>query len=214
MILLQALVVSLLIGIIRGGRPTPRDVLPLRWPALPLACLVVQFGAMRLGEGHSHGFDLPAGLLLASNLALLFMVWINRHAPGMLWLGLGLLLNLAVMLANGGYMPIAPEILERIGGQAMATAPAGTRLLGYKDVLLPREQTWLWLLSDMLVLPPPLAHNAFSPGDVLIAVGLFTFVQRVLLPGTAARPREVAALAPAATARWSRHGGDRSAPRS
>jgi hypothetical protein len=200
MILLQALIIAILLGIIRGGRPNLRNPLPLRWPALPLICLVAQVVAMRLGGPRTAGFDLPAGILLVSNLALLVMVWANRRVPGMLWLGLGLLLNMTVMLANGGYMPIAPETLERIGGQAMAAAPAGTRLLGYKDIVLPREQTCLAVLSDVLVLPPPLAANAFSPGDVLIAVGLFLFVQRVLLPGATAGSREVAALASTAPA--------------
>lgn len=195
MILLQALIIAILLGVIRGGRPNLQNPLPLRWPALPLICLVAQFVAMRLGGPRTAGFDLPAAILLVSNLALLVMVWINRRVPGMCWLGLGLLLNLTVMLANGGYMPIAPDTLERIGGQAMAAAPAGTRLLGYKDIVLPREQTCLGVLSDVLVLPPPLAANAFSPGDVLIVVGLFLFVQRVLLPDATAGSREVAALA-------------------
>jgi hypothetical protein len=209
MILLQVLIIAILLGIIRGGRPTPRGRLPVRWPALPLICLVAQFVAIRLGGPRTGGFDLPAGILLVSNLALLLMVWINRRVPGMRWLGLGLLLNLTVMLANGGYMPIAPETLARIGGQALATAPPGTRLLGYKDIVLPREQTWLGILSDVLVLPPPFAANAFSLGDASIAVGLFVFVQRVLLPVTTAGPRELTASSPAAPARSARHERDR-----
>jgi hypothetical protein len=187
MILLQALVISILIGIIRGGRPTPRFRVPLRWPALPLVCLAAQAVAVRLGSPRSAGFDLPAGILLLSSLALLVMVWANRRVPGMLLLGLGLLLNLVVMLVNGGYMPIAPETLVRIGSPGLAAAPAGTRMMGFKDVVLPYEQTLLWALSDILVLPWPFAPNAFSPGDVLIALGLFVFTQRVLLnPGAGA----------------------------
>jgi hypothetical protein len=215
MILFQVLIVAIFVGTIRGGRPALRGPLPCRWPALPLVCLAAQTLAMRLGNARSDGFDLPAGILLLANLALLFMVWTNRRVPGMLLLGLGLLLNLVVMLANGGYMPIAPETLGRIGAHDLAAAPVGTRMLGYKDLVLPREQTQLGVLSDILVLPWPFAPNAFSVGDVLIAVGLFVLVQRVLLvPGAEAAPRETAAVSAFPPARWSLRGGERTAPHS
>lgn len=191
MILLQLLLAAILVGMVRGGRPLLRGPFPVRWPALPLACLAAQTAALRLGGAHTDGFDLPAVILLLANLGLLLMVWTNRHVPGMWFLGLGLLLNLVVMLANGGYMPIAPETLVRIGAHDLAAAPAGTRMLGWKDVVLPPEQAQLVALSDVLVLPRPFAPNAFSLGDVLIAIGLFVFVQRVLLiPPTAVALQE------------------------
>jgi hypothetical protein len=126
---------------------------------------------------------LPVGLLLLSGLTLAVVVWVNRQLPGMLLLGLGLLLNLVVMCANGGYMPIEPAVVERIGhaDHAVATG-SGTRLAYSKDIVLPREETRLWLLSDVLVLPPPFPlPSAASIGDVCIAAGAFFLVQRALL---------------------------------
>ena len=186
MILLQALAIAILVGVLRGGRPSQLMLVPLRWPALPLFASAAQFLVVRLGDGQRAAPDLLAGILLLSNLALLLMVWVNRHIPGMALLGVGLILNLVVMLANGGAMPISPETMARIGA-ADPAALLGTRVLGCKSVLLLLEQTQLWFLSDVLVLPPPFALSAFSAGDVLIAWGVFEMVQWVLLAPLAGR---------------------------
>jgi hypothetical protein len=180
-ILLQAVAFSAIVGFLRGGRLSPLLALPLRWPAVPLLCYAGQAVVLRLGAPRTTGFDLPALALLCSNLVLLRMAVVNRRLAGMALLGLGLLLNLVVMLANGGYMPIAPETMARIGYDNAGALPAGTRLVGYKDVVLPGEQTVLAVLSDVLVLPPPFAPSAFSIGDILIAAGGFLVVQWVLL---------------------------------
>ena len=50
-----------------------------------------------------------AGILVASQLVLLVFIWLNRDKTGILILGLGLLLNLLVIIINGGLMPITPE---------------------------------------------------------------------------------------------------------
>jgi hypothetical protein len=183
MILLFALVVAFVVGLLRGGKLLGLASLPLRWPAVPLlafaAQAVVMFLPGRRGEGL---WSLHAGLLVISYLALLLTVWVNRRIAGMGLLGLGLILNLAVMLTNGGYMPVTPEMMPRIGYDHLGGAQAGERLVGSKSVILPREQTRLWILSDIFAFsfPFPLC-GAFSMGDVLIAVGAFRIVQSALL---------------------------------
>jgi len=48
-------------------------------------------------------FVLPLSLVI-----LLLFVWSNRRNQGFWLLGIGLLLNLSVIVANGGLMPISP----------------------------------------------------------------------------------------------------------
>jgi hypothetical protein len=94
-------------------------------------------------------------------------------------IGLGLLLNLTVILANGGYMPTSPEALQRGGYVASSPIIPGTRLAKSKDIILPRAETRLWFLSDALVIPPPFPWpTVFSVGDVVIAAGTFLLVQQ------------------------------------
>jgi len=129
-------------------------------------------------------------LLLLSYLLILGVVWKNRRLSGFRAIGLGLLLNLTVMMANGGFMPIQPGVLENFGHQHMVTKmESGYRVLHSKDVLLTREETRLWILSDVFAFDPPFfSPTAFSPGDVLIAAGAFLFVQSAMLSSRARRP--------------------------
>lgn len=192
MVLLYVVAVAFLVGLLRGGKLSRMLTLPLRWPALPLAAFAAQAVVVYWPRSSDQvSALLPIGLLLLSSLTLVAVVWVNRRLSGMFLLGLGLILNLAVMVANGGYMPIEPAAVARIGhtDRLLATS-SGTRVVYSKDVVLPREQTRLWLLSDVLVLPSPFpVPSAASIGDACIAVGAFLLVQRALLGPRSPRAR-------------------------
>jgi len=92
-------------------------------------------------------------------------------------------MNLLVVLANGGFMPVTLEALRRAGLVHLALGlEPGSRLVATKDILLPRQDTRLWILSDIFVIPPPLPFNTiFSLGDFFLALGAFTFFQCAML---------------------------------
>jgi len=174
MILLAALLVSLLIGLLLGGKLSRLAALPLRLPWLALLAFGLQIYLLYWPSAMAPALLSPhTAILVASYLLLLVFVWINRRLPGMLIIGLGLLMNLTVMLANGGYMPITPEAVIQVGHEyELQTFEPGARLRNTKDILLPREQTNLWFLSDIFVVAPPFPiPSVFSPGDVVLALG-------------------------------------------
>jgi Family of unknown function (DUF5317) len=117
---------------------------------------------------------LAALSIVTSQLLLLIFAWLNRHLPGMLILIAGLVLNLAVMIANGGFMPINPHTAERIiGAERITSFELGSRI-GYKDILLPAGGTRLEWLADRFLPPAWLPYQvAFSLGDIFIALGAF-----------------------------------------
>jgi hypothetical protein len=113
--------------------------------------------------------------LVGSQLILLVFVLYNRGHPGLKLLGIGLGMNLAVIVFNGGLMPINPDTVSRLVPDVSRDAwEIGRRFGVSKDIILPVNQSRLWWLSDQLLSPEWSPYKvAFSLGDILIAVGAF-----------------------------------------
>lgn len=191
MILLLALAVALLVALLRGGSLRNLADFHLEWGWLAGLALAIQIVAIYWATGDRYLY-LQGGALVVSSLLLLPVVWRNRRSPGLALIGLGLALNLTVMVANGGFMPITPEAVARIGHQHLIVQLGGVeRMRGSKGIVLPREETALWVLSDIFIIPPPFpVASAFSLGDVLVAVGAFIFLQRAMV-GASPRSSEL-----------------------
>jgi hypothetical protein len=178
-ILLLAVLAGVLAGLTRawlGGRRYQLDALDHTW--LIFLAVFIQGLAFYFPPTRSRIPDQIAALLLiSSQIGLFVFVWLNRKQPGLWVLGAGLVLNLLVIVANGGMMPISPEVAtELFPTQPVDSWETGVRFGWSKDILLPKADTLFWWLSDCLVSPEWfLPRVAFSPGDVLIAIGAFWF---------------------------------------
>jgi len=184
-ILVIAVAISLVIAIVRGGRLGRLADLGIERAWLVLAAVALQYPLVYIHVGGQRVLGLPmAGVLMAASWVVLAVaLWVNRRLPGMALIGCGMVLNLLVMSANGGWMPITPEAVSRLNATSKVVMVGATaRMWGAKNIVLPRADTRLWWLSDVFVLPPPFPMRvAFSPGDVLIAAGLFWLLQRGML---------------------------------
>ena len=121
----------------------------------------------------------PAGaawlpfLLPASHLLLIPFLVRNLSFRGIQVILIGLFLNLAVMLANGGLMPIEPSAVRAVGGVELSELHPGDHVPGTKNRLLPASDARAALLSDRYVVPMPGPFGAVvSIGDLFIAAGL------------------------------------------
>lgn len=171
MFLLWAVVLGLLIGLLRRGRLANLAKLELRGLWLILAALVIQLLIFPLGPREPIIRAGTAYLHLLSYLCLLAFIGLNWRYFEFRIMGAGLALNLLVIAANGGYMPASAGALRRAGLEAVAaTLEQG---LHHGNTVLMGPQTRLNFLGDILYLPAaiPLA-NAFSVGDLLLALGL------------------------------------------
>ena len=179
MILLLAVLAGVLAGLARawlGRRHYRLDALDRVW--LINLAVFIQGLAFYFPFSRSRIPDqLAALLLITSQIGLFVFVWLNRKQPGLWVLGAGLILNLLVIVVNGGMMPISPEVAsELIPARPVDSWETGVRFGWSKDILLAKADTLFWQLSDCLVSPAWLpARVAFSPGDVLIAIGAFWF---------------------------------------
>ncbi|MEW5828777.1 MAG: DUF5317 domain-containing protein [Chloroflexota bacterium] len=121
-----------------------------------------------------------ASLVLSQSFLLVF-TFVNRHLPGMALLLIGLGCNLAVIVANGGFMPLPLETAQRlVPPTVLSQLEIGARLgSSSKDILLPEAQIILPWLADRFASPAFLPYRfAFSLGDVLVAAGAFLVLAR------------------------------------
>ena len=185
MILVAATVLSIAVALLRGGRFTSLVRMPLRWGVLAVAAFVIQ--ALFIYQTPSRRVIGVWGweelLFVGSHLLLLVVVWANRQLAGVKWIGLGLLLNLVVMVANGGWMPITPEAIVKVGHTSLVPSlVSGTRVYSSKNIVLSSQETRLWFLSDVFVLSRPFpVPSVFSIGDVFVALGVFLLLQGAML---------------------------------
>jgi hypothetical protein len=184
-----AILIGLLAGLVRGGSLAAIGEARLRWLWLVPAGLLVS-GYVALGVGlEAPWWVLP--LHLGSYALLLAVMIANRRVVGIPIIAAGLVLNALVIASNGGLMPQSPQTIH-------VKHPDETFLPGQhprhtKDVVLPREATRLWWLSDVLVTPEGLpVRTVVSVGDVILAAGLVWCVQGLMqrrrrAPGRALR---------------------------
>src|SRR5690242_19154518 len=164
--LLLSVIPAVLIGWALKGRLTALAELRLRWIWLIVAGLAVQVVAMGY-VGRSWTFvtaNRPA-IIIGTYLLVVIGLARNWRVPGMAVVALGFALNFAVIVANGGQMPVTRETIEASGqGWLLTETTEGQPVLHSKDILLPKDQTRLWALSDIFITPPPV-RRAASLGD-------------------------------------------------
>ena len=166
---LVLLVLGLVSGLARGGKVSNLGQVELRYPALVAAGLVLQVGA-ELTTG-PRPTTRGIVVLCASYVLLVAFVTANRHIPGTLIIAGGLVLNLAVIVANGG-MPVSLEAARIAGidpGTYLDSAVKHRRML---------PSTPLGFLGD--VIPIPFLRTVVSAGDVVIAAGIFRLVDALV----------------------------------
>ena len=177
MILLTAIIAGLLFGLVRsrvGRNHYQPPVLVHTWLVV-IAVLPQVFAFYYAPVARLTPAWLASVCLIVSLFGLLVFVGLNLGRPGIWLLGLGLVLNLIVIVLNGGLMPISPAVGVRLfTDHPVQALETGLRLAWSKDIVLARSDTVLWWFSDCFLLPRWFpVQIAFSIGDVLVALGAF-----------------------------------------
>jgi hypothetical protein len=116
-------------------------------------------------------------LLILSQIVLILLLLLNHHVPGANVFALGIILNTTVMVANGGWMPVTPETQRFVHPDR--PVEVDVKPPSSKNIVLPRSETKLWFLSDIIRVTLPWRRNAISIGDVLLIVGAALFIFQI-----------------------------------
>jgi Family of unknown function (DUF5317) len=155
--MLGGIALGLVFGVVTGGHVTNLARLKFRWPLLIVVAILIREALLVTPLSRVDGAQYVYLVALAGIVA--WTVWHFDLIRGIWLVSIGAALNLLVIAFNGGHMPVAAE----------AAGPLiGTGTIGPYTIMGPG--TNLSLLGDWIRLYP--LNQVYSPGDVLIAIGL------------------------------------------
>lgn len=162
MLNLAAIVVGFVLGLGGGGKISNLALLKFRLPWLLVAAVVLRYAVVFSPLNRLEGAQYIYALSLA--LIVVWTVWHLRRLPGVWLVTLGGLLNLVVILANDGRMPVDRTLAaQQLGGILVQKGHLGQYTVMGPDTHL----NWLGDWLSLRVLP-----EAYSVGDILIAMGI------------------------------------------
>ncbi|MEA2554997.1 MAG: hypothetical protein QOI60_328 [Actinomycetota bacterium] len=165
-VVVPLVILALLAGLVAGGSLRAFERVRVHWWAAALVGLLLQ--AAPAARDHR----LAVAALAASYCFLVAFALINRRLPGAWLVMLGLGLNLAVVLPNGG-MPVSASAVDAAGGSASAQIDdLKHHVAEGNDVLV--------FMGDVIPVPGPIGI-VLSPGDVLLYTGIAWFLLAVTL---------------------------------
>jgi hypothetical protein len=175
-----------------GGRLLLLGEQRLRAGWVAVVGLLAQILIISVAPGGSHGAHVAVHL--GSYVLIGYVLWANRRLPFVWMIAAGGALNFTAIAANGGVMPATRGALRTAG-----SLPRPGHFINSTIV----EHPHLQFLGDVFAIRAPWAHNVFSAGDIVIALGTFLCIHtlcgsRAALAGRAAGPS--AATAPSSTA--------------
>jgi hypothetical protein len=189
-LLIPALVlVAVALGFALGGRLHGFEDLRIHRWGLAIAGLGLQLVPGVEVAGIPAAVVGPVMLALSYGLLVVFLLS-NRWIPGARVMSIGLVLNLAVVMVNGG-MPVRAEAIERAGGDPYVLSQAEAA----KHHLM-TEDDMLWQLGDIVPVPAPVG-DVLSIGDVLLYGGMIFSIVQIMRGRRRENPRPLAWWFPA-----------------
>ncbi|MHB0913623.1 MAG: DUF5317 domain-containing protein [Armatimonadota bacterium] len=190
---LEALILSIIIGLLRGGRLTNLGRIPIRHDWLLTIPAAIFLAACTTTLTHTTAKFMPYIQVanIVQYVVLIIAIVLNLHIRELWFVLIGAFSNFLAMVTNGGLMPMTASALKAAKMEQLiktATSSASRHSIA-------GPETHLKWLVDIIPVPPPsfLPHRismtlqeVASVGDVLVAIAVFVLVQRYMC-----RPKEV-----------------------
>lgn len=178
--LVESLAASLILGKIRGGKFINIGKEEIKGWYLIVSSFVLEYGAVFFaGKGSDFVKTNIFYIHSFSYLLLLIGVIMNIKKISFQIMTVGVLLNLIVILSNGGQMPVSIWAMEKAGLLRNID-----RIYNRADIVhcFMEPTTKLWFLGDVF----PIGRSGFfsyvvSIGDIIMSLGVFVYIQRLML---------------------------------
>jgi hypothetical protein len=177
---------ALAIAVLIGGDVRRLSQIRIRHLELLLAAFVAKVAVALLGTAHTQiAVNAARPLNVIGAVLLLAVVWFNRRIPGAILFGSGLTLNLIVIVAFRGRMPVLVPHDADPNSAVLALLRGGLDPL---HVALEHPQG-LWFLGDILAIPSIGGHSSLvSIGDLVMAAGVAWLIIRCSQPSGRLQP--------------------------
>lgn len=156
------------VALLRGGSLKALAETEFEWLWVLFLGLALQLGAQIWAPEWLDGAPGTAVIVVSNALVVVFLL-INRAMPGVILIGLGLAMNVTVIVANGA-MPVSASASRSAG---IEPPPPGVADVEHE--LLDDDTKVPWL-ADVLAIPG--TREVFSVGDVVLALGVGHLVYR------------------------------------
>jgi hypothetical protein len=187
----DGIIIGLIVGLLRKGNLRALSNLKLKWGwVFPLLLIVQLFVFFYQNEIKFLGQASESIYIVVYLVGLLFL-FMNRHHKGFPIILVGVFLNFLVMVLNGGRMPVSIEASSLLDPSYTQALTDG--LYGKHTILT--ETTKLGFLGDIIALKEPYPRTQIiSIGDVIMNIGIFFFIQYLMLHQPNARKVEDTSL--------------------
>ncbi|QLG37260.1 MULTISPECIES: DUF5317 domain-containing protein [unclassified Paenibacillus] len=196
----DGILLGLIVGLFRGGFRYGLHqfaALKLRGGWIFPLLLLAQFFIFFLQERLDWVASINGYLFAAVYVTGLAFLWLNRHYKGFTLIWIGVFLNFIVMAVNGGRMPVSVDASAVLGPYYVDMLREGGAVSKH---YMMDASTHLSFLGDIIPLSSPYPRTqVISIGDVVMNIGIFLFIQYMMVnrtrdalqPVNSIRPEEI-----------------------
>lgn len=181
--IIESVGTSLVVGKLRKGKfSNLQDAEIHKWYFI-VAAFLLEFASVLLSNKGFAFFSQQIFFIHFASYSLLFIgMYFNISKLSFKLILLGTFLNFIVIMLNGGRMPVSQDAMVQAGLTADLAALQNGEIITHTIIT---KNTLLQFLGDIFLLPKPYPKpKVFSLGDVFMAVGVFMYIQEVMVKKT------------------------------
>ncbi|OCA88223.1 hypothetical protein A8F94_10500 [Bacillus sp. FJAT-27225] len=176
----DGIIISFIVGLLRKGNLKGLAELKLKYGWIFPLLLIVQIIVFVLQNKIPFLGQASAYIYMLVYVVGLLFLFLNRHHTGFMVIFVGVFLNFLVMAVNGGRMPVSMEATAAVLDPAFVDVMKNSL---YAKHMILDESTRLGFLGDIIPLTNPYPRDqVISIGDVIMNIGIFLFIQHLMVP--------------------------------